>query len=63
MHVNPCFYSMTPHEEFIFEKKGKTVYAFGLSGKGFKHMPYHGKRIYHLITNNLDEANKYKKKE
>ena len=46
--------------EFIFEKKGKVVYAFGLSGKGFKFLPYHGKRIYHLLTNNMKEANKYK---
>ena len=60
-HVMPCFYSNTPDEEFIFEKKGQTVYAFGLNGRGFKHMTYHGKRIFHLIQGNQKEADKYKK--
>ena len=60
-HVVPCFYSMTPDDEFIFEKKGKTVYGFGDCGRAFKHLPYHGKRIYHMITGNDKEANKYKK--
>jgi len=49
MHINPCFYSVSKDDEFIFERKGKTVYGFGLCGRGFKHMPYHGKRIYNLI--------------
>lgn len=43
---------MTSDDEFIFEKHGKTVYAFGCNGIGFKHMPYNGKRIYHLLTGN-----------
>ena len=46
----PCFYSITENEEFIFEKFGKVVYAFGLNGRGFKHMMYHGKRVQHLIN-------------
>ena len=54
---------MTNDEEFIFEKSMNTIYAFGCNGRGFKHMPYHGKRIYHLIEGNYKEANKYKKKE
>ena len=58
-HVMPCFYSMSHDDEFIFEKHGNTIYAFGCNGRGFKHMPYHGKRIYHLITDNYKEANKY----
>jgi len=61
-HVMPCFYSNTPDEEFIFERKGNSVYAFGLNGRGFKHMTYHGKRIYNLLTGNYTEANKYKKR-
>lgn len=60
-HVMPCFYSNSPDEEFIFEKHGKTIYGFGCNGRGFKHMAYHGKRIYHLINGNYDEANKYAK--
>lgn len=51
-HVMPCFYSNTENEEFIFERKGNTIYGFGLCGRGFKHMTYHGKRIYHLIKEN-----------
>jgi glycine/D-amino acid oxidase-like deaminating enzyme len=62
-HINACFYSVSHDDEFIFEKKGKTVYAFGLCGRGFKHMPYHGKRVYHLIKGNIKEADKYKKQE
>jgi glycine/D-amino acid oxidase-like deaminating enzyme len=60
-HVNPCFYSMTPDDEFIFERRGNTVYGFGDNGRAFKHLPYLGKRIYHLITGNYKEADKYKK--
>ena len=52
---------MSHDEEFIFEKHGKTIYGFGCNGRGFKHMPYHGKRIYHLIQNDIKEANKYAK--
>ena len=49
-HVQPCCYSVTPDEEFIFERRGeKGIYAFGLNGRGFKHLPYHGKRILQLI--------------
>ena len=59
-HVQPCYYSLTPGEEFIFEKRGKAIYAFGLSGKGFKHLPYHGKRVLNLIQGNQAEADKYK---
>ncbi len=59
-HVMPCFYSNTEKEEFIFERKGNTIYGFGLNGRGFKHMTYHGKRIYHLIKENYQEADKYK---
>jgi glycine/D-amino acid oxidase-like deaminating enzyme len=59
-HVMPCFYSNTENEEFIFERKGNTIYGFGLCGRGFKHMTYHGKRIYHLIKENYQEADKYK---
>jgi len=62
-HVTPCFYSVSDDEEFIFEKCGKTVYGFGLCGRGFKHMPYHGKRIFHLLTGNVKEADKYKKQQ
>ena len=57
-HVMPCYYSVSADDEFIFEKKGNTVYGFGLCGRGFKHMTYHGKRIYHLldtfITDDID---------
>jgi len=60
-HVTPCFYSVSGNDEFIFEKHVKTVFGFGLCGRGFKHMPYHGKRIYHLLTGNFKEADKYKK--
>lgn len=48
-HVMPCYYSVSADDEFIFEKKGNTVYGFGLCGRGFKHMMYHGKRVYHLL--------------
>ncbi len=48
-HIMPCFYSMSHDDEFIFERHGKTVYGFGCNGRGFKHMTYHGKRIYNLI--------------
>ena len=61
--VSPCYYSITSDAEFIFEKHGNTVYAFGCNGIGFKHMPYHGKRIYHLLAGNQKEADKYKKVE
>lgn len=60
MHVIPCFYSLSDDQEFVFEKVGKTIFAFGGSGRGFKHMAYHGKRVYHLIMDNFKEANKYK---
>lgn len=52
-NVLPCFYSNYCDEEFIFEKKGKTIYAFSDCGRGFKHMGYHGKRIYHLVMDNF----------
>ncbi len=55
-----CWYSLSYDEKFIFEKIGTTIYAFGLSGRGFKHMPYHGRRILHIINDNMVEANKYK---
>lgn len=48
-HVAPCCYAVTPGEEFTFEKREKCVYAFGLNGRGFKHLPYHGKRVFNLI--------------
>jgi glycine/D-amino acid oxidase-like deaminating enzyme len=51
-NISACYYSMTHNWEFIFEKHGNTVYAFGCNGLGFKYMPYHGKRIYHLLTGN-----------
>jgi glycine/D-amino acid oxidase-like deaminating enzyme len=60
-HIMPCFYSMSHDDEFIFEKHGNTIYGFGCNGRGFKHMTYHGKRIYHLISGNQAEADKYKK--
>jgi glycine/D-amino acid oxidase-like deaminating enzyme len=63
IHVAPCCYSVTDNGEFIFEKKDKAVYAFGLNGRGFKHLPYHGKRVLHLINGHFEEANKYKKPE
>jgi len=53
---------VTEDDEFIFEKHGKTIYGFGLCGRGFKHMPYHGKRIFNLMHDNIKEADKYKKK-
>ena len=59
-HVQTCFYSMSHDDEFIFERKGNTVYGFGCCGRGFKHMPYHGKRIYNLVVGNQKEADKYK---
>jgi hypothetical protein len=43
---------MTKDDEFVFEKVGSTIYAFGLNGRGFKHMAYHGKRVHHLIQEN-----------
>jgi len=55
----PCFYSVTQDDEFIFKREGKVIYAFGLCGRGFKHMPYHGKRVFNLVKGNYDEANKY----
>ncbi len=61
IHVAPCCYSVTPGEEFVFEKREKAVYAFGLNGRGFKHLPYHGKRVLHLINGHFAEANKYAK--
>lgn len=61
-HVMPCYYSMAQSDEFIFEKHDKTIYGFGCNGRGFKHMAYHGKRIYHLYSGNEAEANKYCKK-
>jgi glycine/D-amino acid oxidase-like deaminating enzyme len=57
----PCFYSISADDEFIFEKHGRTVYGFGCNGRGFKHMTYHGKRVYHLLEGNQKEADKYKK--
>ena len=54
---------MSHDEEFIFEKHGKTIYAFGDCGRAFKHMPYHGKRIYSILSGNQKEADKYKKLE
>ena len=48
-----CMYSMTADDEFIFETRGpRTIYGFGCNGRGFKHMPYHGKRIYNLAIGN-----------
>lgn len=61
IHVQPCNYSMTPGEEFVFEKRDNGIYAFGLNGRGFKHLPYHGKRVLKMIQGHMDEANKYKR--
>ena len=58
--MQPCFYSVTEDGEFIFEKKGKVIYAFGLNGRGFKHLPYHGKRVLKLVEGDMKEADKYK---
>jgi len=58
--AQPCNYAVTPGGEFIFEKHNKVVYACGLGGAGFKHLPYHGKRICHLINDDLKEGHKYK---
>jgi hypothetical protein len=54
---------LTPKGEFIFERKGKCIYAFGLSGRGFKHMPYHGKRVMQLVEGDKKSADKYKEVE
>jgi len=54
---------MSHDDEFIFERHGNTIYGFGDCGRAFKHLPYHGKRIYDLIQGNIKEANKYKKQE
>lgn len=51
-HVQTCFYSMSHDDEFIFERHNNTIYGFGCNGRGFKHMPYHGKRIYNLVVGN-----------
>ena len=59
--TQPCSYAETNDNDFIFERKDKTIYAFGLGGRGFKHMPYHGKRVYNLIIGDQKEADKYKK--
>jgi len=56
-HVEPGYHTLTDDHNFIFEVQDKAIFAFG--GRGFKYMPYHGKRIYHLVLGNLEEGNKY----
>ena len=53
IHVQPCMYDMTTNEEFIFERKRKTVYAFGTNGRGFKFFPYHGKRVHQIVSGKI----------
>eukprot|EP00347_Sterkiella_histriomuscorum_P017703 403348322 len=60
IYTQPCSYAHTDDNDFIFERKDNIIYAFGLGGRGFKHMPYHGKRIYNLVVGNQKEADKYK---
>ena len=62
-HVNPCFYSISSDDEFIVERHGNTVYSFGCNGRAFKHLPYFGKRIFHLLNGDYKEADKYRKQE
>ena len=50
LYTQPCSYANTEDGDFIFEKKDKVVFAFALQGGGFKHMPYHGKRVYQLLS-------------
>ena len=52
---------MTKDSEFIFQRHGNTIYAFGLNGRGFKHMMYHGKRVYELIQGDRKESEKYER--
>ena len=60
-HLQPCFYAMSHDDEFIFEKHGNTVYGFGDCGRGFKHMFYHGKRVFNILKGDEKEASKFKK--
>jgi glycine/D-amino acid oxidase-like deaminating enzyme len=61
LYAQPCTYTLTePNLEPVFERKGdKGIFAFGLTA-GFKYMPYHGKRLYYMITKNEEESTKYK---
>lgn len=61
-HKEECYYQVTEDKEFRFVQEDKVIYAFGFNGGGFKHGPYHGKRILHLIEGNKEEAEKYVKK-
>ena len=60
VEANPCVYAITHDREYIFEKKGKAVFACGLAGSGFKHTPYHGVRVLQLIEGKQKEADKFK---
>jgi len=59
--MTPCYYQITQDSEFKFEKVGDIIYAYGFNGRGFKFMPYHGKRIYEGLVGNERGFNKYKK--
>lgn len=52
LHAFPCFYMNTKDQEFIFKRVNNTIYATGDNGRAFKHIGYHGKRIYHLVMGN-----------
>jgi glycine/D-amino acid oxidase-like deaminating enzyme len=62
MYTQPCYYANSADNEFIFDKIDKTIFAFGLGGRGYKFLPYHGKRVYEIIAGNIDEGDKYKLK-
>ena len=56
---SPCYYTETADNEYIFkEESDKVLYCFGFNGTGFKHGPYHGKRIWHLLKGDA-EGHKY----
>jgi len=51
LHIQPCHYAMAPNSEFIFKgEENGVAYAYGLSGKGFKHFPLHGLRVCDLLA-------------
>jgi len=55
----PCYYTETHDGEYIFKQEtDKAFYCFGFNGTGFKHGPYHGKRIWHLLKGDA-EGHKY----
>lgn len=52
--AEPCLYTNTSDERFIFERRGPVVVGSACSGHGFKFGPVHGRRLAELVIKGQD---------